>query len=64
MPTHLNDHNVAPAVLSDEQFEEIRRLLLPGFELSSMMLADYKAKLAAAKAAAESTGTAGDETTQ
>ena len=32
------------AGLSDEQFAEMRRLLQPGFELSTMMLADYRSQ--------------------
>ena len=32
------------AGLNDEQFADLRKLLLPGFELSALMLADYKAQ--------------------
>ncbi len=32
------------AGLSEEQFAEMRRLLQPGFELSALMLADYRAQ--------------------
>lgn len=35
------DH-MAPAVLSDNQFEKLIAMLQPGFELSTAMLADYK----------------------
>lgn len=37
----------APAALSSEQFSELKALLQPGFELSSLMLEDYKAQRAA-----------------
>lgn len=32
----------APAVLSAEQFDELKALLQPGYELSTLMLEDYK----------------------
>lgn len=36
----------APAQsLTDAQFDELKRLLQPGFELSTLMLADYKAQM-------------------
>lgn len=35
--------------LSDEQFNVLVDLLTPGYELSSLMLADYKSKLPEAK---------------
>lgn len=31
-----------PAVLSDNQFQELKTLLQPGFELSTLMLAEYR----------------------
>lgn len=40
------------AVLSAEQFDELKALLQPGFELSKLMLADYTAQRAAALIAA------------
>lgn len=54
MVRHINDHvpdAVAPA-LSTEQFEELKALLQPGFELAKLMLADYTAQRAAALEAA------------
>jgi hypothetical protein len=33
-----------PAVLSVDQFDELKKLLQPGYELSALMLADYKAQ--------------------
>ena len=59
MPSFEKDQpasNVA-AVLSDEQFAELKALLQPGFELSSLMLAEYKAKMAAAEPAEPDTAT-------
>ena len=60
---HFQNDLVQSAALSDEQFAELKKLLHPGYELSSLMLADYKAKIAAAadaarKAAAAKTDTA------
>lgn len=45
MPSNLDQHekDPSPAALSDEQFAELKELLRPGYELSSMMLAQYKA---------------------
>jgi hypothetical protein len=55
MVSHMQDH-VAPAkdaALSDEQFDKLVALLQPGYELSSLMLADYKMRAAeSAKTAA------------
>ena len=48
MAHHINDHEpvTKPAVLSDAQFEKLVALLQPGYELSTLMLADYKARMA------------------
>lgn len=35
--------------LADDQMQELKQLLQPGFELSTLMLADYKAQRAEAK---------------
>lgn len=46
MPHMLKDHaggRPQLAAMSDEQFAELKALLQPGFELSTLMLADYKA---------------------
>lgn len=45
MPSNLDQHerDTLPASLSDDQFAELKELLRPGYELSSMMLAQYKA---------------------
>jgi hypothetical protein len=40
---HTAHTKLAPAVLSDNQFEKLTALLQPGYELSSLMLADHKA---------------------
>ena len=45
---HGKNEQQPTAGLSEEQFAEMRRLLQPGFELSALMLADYKAQHAAA----------------
>ena len=51
MPTHINDHlpDAPTGALSDDQFAELKALLQPGFELSTLMLAEYKAKMEAAR---------------
>ena len=41
---HGKSAQQSAAGLSEEQFAEMRRLLQPGFELSALMLADYKAQ--------------------
>lgn len=41
---HFQDQHDKPAAMSDEQFAELKALLAPGFELSTLMLADYKAQ--------------------
>lgn len=48
MPSNMRQHEPAaiPA-MSDEQFDRLVALLQPGFELSTLMLADYKAQRAA-----------------
>ena len=60
MVHRINDHEpqTAPAALSDEQFAELKALLQPGFELSTLMLAEYKmAHQQPADAPADPTGT-------
>lgn len=43
MAHRVNQHETsATAVLSDEQFAELKALLTPGHELATLMLADYK----------------------
>lgn len=39
---HVAEKRVAPAVLSEDQFGKLIATLQPGFELSSLMLADYR----------------------
>ena len=39
---HRVNDAAGPAALSDEQFDELARLLTPGFELATLMLADWK----------------------
>lgn len=39
---HDTSQKLPPAVLSDNQFEKLVAMLQPGFELSTLMLADYK----------------------
>lgn len=53
MPNFLNENDPKPqvAVLSDEQFAELKRLLEPGYEMATLMLADYKAHREAAQRA-------------
>lgn len=57
MPSKLHDHvappGVTPVFLTEEQYQGLVELLTPGYELASLMLADYKAK--AAEAAERST---------
>lgn len=48
MPHFAGQHDARPAVLSDEQFAELKELLAPGHELATLMLADYKAQRDAA----------------
>lgn len=36
----------APVAIADEQFKELKDLLQPGFELATLMLADYKVQRA------------------
>lgn len=46
----LVEKNQQPAkTLSDEQFAELQKLLQPGYELSTLMLNDYKAQRMAAQ---------------
>lgn len=53
MVHRLNQHEAAaaPASLSDEQFARLEELLLPGYELSKLLLAQYKTQAAAARQA-------------
>jgi hypothetical protein len=48
----VNDHlpvaDNKAAVLSADQFEVLTEMLRPGYELATLMLADYKSKAAAA----------------
>ncbi|SDD95230.1 hypothetical protein SAMN05216337_1017139 [Bradyrhizobium brasilense] len=43
MAHRVNQHeSFATAVLSDQQFEELKELLRPGHELATIMLEDFK----------------------
>jgi len=43
MPSRQNDHPAATVRLADDQFEELVKLLTPGYECARLMLQEQRA---------------------